>query len=301
MVKKMNNNTNILLIGLGNMGISIAQRLIEKGYNVYGFDIDKKRIEAAHKLGVHIDRSIEEAINLSSTIITVLPDQFSVKKIYDDNKLLKSLTCNHIILDFTTSDPKISQDIGTMLKEKKVDFLDVGVLGNPTSALAGTLALFVGGEESSFNKAKILFSDLAKYTCHIGKLGDAHVAKLAANELFLAQVAAVAESLALLKIYGLDIVKFLDTLAIVGGRGAGLADIGKSMLVLSNPPVFNITLAFKDLNLLSKVANKLGIFPHLTSCLKTLYKKASDTYPNSNFTIIHESIHDNFQQLIQPK
>lgn len=53
-------NSNILIVGLGLMGGSYAQRLSDIGYNIYAIDINKESIEAAKKENVILNNDEDD-------------------------------------------------------------------------------------------------------------------------------------------------------------------------------------------------------------------------------------------------
>lgn len=53
-------NSNILIVGLGLMGGSYAQRLSDIGYNIYAIDINKNSIEAAKKENVILNNDEDD-------------------------------------------------------------------------------------------------------------------------------------------------------------------------------------------------------------------------------------------------
>ena len=62
----------VALIGLGQMGLAIARRLLTTGFAVTAYNRTPSRCEPLVALGAQIARSIEEAARSADTVITCL-------------------------------------------------------------------------------------------------------------------------------------------------------------------------------------------------------------------------------------
>jgi 3-hydroxyisobutyrate dehydrogenase len=164
------------------------------------------------------------------------------------------------------------------------------MLGNPPLARTGSLLLLLGATEIDARPLMPLLSLVSRKVFHLGRIGGGHAAKLAANELFTSQVAAMAEALAVLGALGVDHDVFLDALSATGGRGIGLADIGKTML--DEPPAtgFALRLAAKDVALLDALAGNSRVSAPVAAALAGLFAAAAENNGDADYTRVYHHI-----------
>lgn len=73
MNQNMNKNINIGVIGLGKMGLGIAERLIKSGFTVAGFDPSEASCQQASALGVTIAKNLQDIAGMVQTFWLMLP------------------------------------------------------------------------------------------------------------------------------------------------------------------------------------------------------------------------------------
>ena len=87
-----------------------------------------------------------------------------------------------------------------MVAEKGIKFIDAGVSGGPGGALNGA-CLMVGGEKSSFEYLKELFTEMAKpgAVMHFEGVGAGHFVKMVHNGIEYGMMQSIAEGFNLIK------------------------------------------------------------------------------------------------------
>ena len=125
--------------------------------------------------------------------------------------------------------------------------LDAPVVGSLPQAEAAQLVLLAGGAQEIFLKAQPVLGCIAGVVHHVGPQGQGSTMKLAANALLAIQVAAIAETLAVLDKSGiapkraLEIISGLPVMSPAGNGFAGL------MVTGDFAPRFTAALIAKDL------------------------------------------------------
>jgi 3-hydroxyisobutyrate dehydrogenase-like beta-hydroxyacid dehydrogenase len=285
----MNSAPPIGIIGLGAMGQAVAARLLDQGHSLAVHDIRPEAAAALAGRGARVAASPAEVAGWSRTVLTLLPDPAAVRAAcLGSDGLFSAATADHLVADLTTSSPELSRELAARFAARGTGFLDVGVLGNPPTARVGKMTLLVGGEKEHVARARPVLKVLSANVRHLGPPGAGHVAKVAANELFLAQVAAMGEALAVLEAAGAAAEPFLEALACTGGRGVGLADIGRTMLGPAPVAGFALRLAAKDAGLLNELAHQVGHPAPLAGVLRELYAGAAAAAPDQDFTGIFQ-------------
>lgn len=192
-------NKKIAIIGLGKMGSKFGLNLVNKKYQVFGFDIHKikdlkllKNIMIVNNLNELVNKNGKTGIYLLS-----LPCGDVTKKTID--LLLELLNPKAIIIDAGNNNWIQTKLNFKNCKFKKIDLIDAGISGGPNGALKGS-CLMVGGDKKAVLKTKFLFKDLAQKNgfLHVGNSGSGHFLKMIHNGIEYGMMQAIAEGFAVL-------------------------------------------------------------------------------------------------------
>lgn len=288
MTDGMTDPVRVGLVGVGAMGEAIARRLLDQGFQPVVCDLDVRRVDALVQRGAVGAGTPATVVTLAGTVLTALPTPEAVDAaVLGQHGLATGAQAGTVVVDLTSSSPDMSRTVSDALAARGAGYLDAGVLGNPPTAEAGTMTLLVGGDGRHLEQVRGVLDAISGRVWHLGAVGSGHAAKIVANELFLAQVAAMGEALGVLERTGGDPDTFLEALAGVGGRAVGLADIGRTMRGDPPPVGFALRLAAKDARLLAELASGAGADAPLSSALRRLYASAAESWPDEDFTRVY--------------
>ncbi|NQU15774.1 MAG: NAD(P)-dependent oxidoreductase [Desulfobacteraceae bacterium] len=205
-------------IGTGEMGFPMAKNLIESGYEVFVFDINKAAMDELAKLGASKGASIKQIGEFSDSVIVMVRTTEQVEAVVlDGGCLLESCKPGSCIIIASTISPTSVQKIAGKAKEKEIQIVDAPVSGGRHGAEAGTLSMMVGGEKETYERVRPLLENMGKNIFHMGNVGMGEVAKLANNLLLLIQMNAAYEATALAEKAGLDIDLLRDLIKVSTG------------------------------------------------------------------------------------
>ena len=197
-------------IGLGKMGFTMVERLLEKHHGVVAFDRNADAMKAVTKQGAQTAEtlaSLVKALPLPRLVWIMVPHQ-AVDSVL--NELGPLLSKGDTVIDGGNSPYKDSIRRAAELKAKSIDFLDVGVSGGPAGARSGA-CIMVGGDKAVFQKFEALFRDLSVPDGYgyLGKAGAGHFVKMVHNGIEYGMMQALAEGFAIMNAsdYGLDLIK----------------------------------------------------------------------------------------------
>jgi 2-hydroxy-3-oxopropionate reductase len=173
-----------------------------------------------------------------------------------------------LVIDMSSIAPGVSQKLGAACAQKGVGFLDAPVSGGEPGAIAGELAIMVGGSEAHFSRASPVFDVLGKSAVLCGRVGAGNVTKLANQICVGANIHALAEALALATKAGVNPGAVLD--AIKGGlAGSNVLNAKGPMMIGRNfDPGFRIELHYKDINNAMATARELNVPLQVTANLQ---------------------------------
>jgi 2-hydroxy-3-oxopropionate reductase len=165
----------------------------------------------------------------------------------------------------------VSQKIAAEAAKHNVEMLDAPVSGGEPGAIAGTLAIMVGGNEEVFQKHEELLQVMGRSVVRVGEVGAGNVVKLANQMIVAANIEVIGEALTLSQKAGIDPQVVFQ--AIRGGlAGSNALDAKAPMMMERNfRPGFRIRLHQKDLNNAMATARDLGVPVPVTSLLQQMF------------------------------
>ena len=248
-------------IGLGNMGLPMANNILKAGIEVNAFDLSEKALNQAENLGMSIKQNSESVLEDIDALITMLPNGSSVEKIFLDDNLLEGINKQTLIIESSTISPEISKKVSKMAKNYGISMLDAPVSGGVKGAELGNLTFMVGGSESDLQKGSSLFKIMGDKIFYAGESGSGQIAKLCNNMLLAVHMCGTAETLALGVNNGLDPVVLSEIMKNSSGGNWSLEKYNPYPGVMKTAPAsedysggFLNTLMLKDLNLVSELA-----------------------------------------------
>ncbi|MFC4212787.1 NAD(P)-dependent oxidoreductase [Pedobacter lithocola] len=188
--------THIGWIGLGNMGIPMAEQLIKAGYQLSVYNRSQDKTETLTKLGASICSSPKKIFDNTDVVIIMVSDDEAIRHIFTNEQgLLNSKSSGKVIINMSTVSPAVSIEMAQMCREKGNFYLDAPVSGSVKQAETGTLVIMVGGEEKPYQSVKPILEKLGKLVMHIGDVGTGNNAKLAINSLLALYAQGLAETI----------------------------------------------------------------------------------------------------------
>ena len=173
---------NVGFIGLGTMGASIALNAIKGGHSLTVHDINKDAASEHLKLGAVWADTPKAVAEASEVVFTSLPGPPEVEAVVlGKNGLIDGFKPGSAYFDLSTNSPTVIRDIHSALAEKDVQVLDAPVSGGPDGARDGRMAIWIGGDEETYNKFLPVLNSMGDAPYYVGPIGAGAVAKLVHN------------------------------------------------------------------------------------------------------------------------
>jgi len=239
-------------IGLGAMGLPMSQNLLKKGYKLTVYDIVSGRVKAAAKQGAEAVASSKEVAERSDVIITMLPSSPHVREvILGTEGVIGGIRRGSILIDMSTIDPVTTREIAQILSDKGVKMLDAPVARGVSAAKAGTLSIFVGGEEKVYMKYKDILSAMGTDIHYVGGSGAGEIVKIVNNLILSTTVCSLAEALVLGVKAGVKTDVLFKALSTGSANSFALQNHVKNCVLKGKfeKEVFPVDYIIKDLNL----------------------------------------------------
>ena len=258
-------------VGLGIMGKPMVRNLMKAGHSLTVYDFVGTAMEESVTDGAKPSSSAKEVAEKAPVVITMVPDSAdSEAAILGPNGVLEGASRGSMVIDMSSIAPGTSQKIAAACDAAGVDFLDAPVSGGEPGAVAGTLAIMVGGKKDVFERHVDLLNIVGASVVHCGDYGAGNTTKLANQIIVAGNIVAVAEALVLVKKAGLDPNVVLE--AIKGGlAGSNVLNAKGPMMIAGDfKPGFRIRLHRKDLRNALLTGDELGVPLPITGLIQQM-------------------------------
>ncbi|MCK9341741.1 MAG: NAD(P)-dependent oxidoreductase, partial [Synergistaceae bacterium] len=181
-----------------------------------------------------------------------------------------------LLVDMTTSSPKLAERIWEEARSKGISVLDAPVTGGDKGAREAKLTILVGGEKEDFERALPYFRLMGTNIRHMGMAGCGQYTKLANQITIAGTMTGMCEGLAFAKGCGLDPKAVLE--AISGGAAGSwsLTNYGPRILNGDFAPGFFVKHYIKDMKLAEESADEIGLDMPALSLTRELYEEISE-------------------------
>lgn len=244
-------------IGLGIMGKPMAKNLIKQGYSLWVHDIVQEPVKELVQFGAQEARTPQEVCKNSEVIITILPTSVEVKEVYlKEEGVLQGKNGGGIVIDMSTIEPMVSQEIAALASKKNIEMLDAPVSGGQIGAIEGTLTIMVGGKEEVFNQCREIFQAMGKNIYYCGPIGSGEVVKIANNLIAAICMQATCEGMMLGIKAGVKPSVLQEVISKSSGQNWSLNTyLPKKAFKGDFEPGFMVDLMYKDLGLAQNLAS----------------------------------------------
>jgi 3-hydroxyisobutyrate dehydrogenase len=158
--------TKLGWIGTGVMGRWMCQHLMDLGYDMTVYNRTKSKAQPLIDDGATWAESPSAVAVASDVIFTIVGFPPDVREVYlGDNGILKGAKSGSIIVDMTTTEPSLAQEIYAKAKEQNVSSVDAPVSGGDVGAREARLSIMVGGDDAAVQAIMPLFSAMGKKHC----------------------------------------------------------------------------------------------------------------------------------------
>ena len=272
----------IAFIGVGNMGLPMAENLMKSGKKIKVYDVSKKTIDIAKEKKFDVVENFKELITKEvSTVITMLPEGKHSKEVFlGENGIINKVSKSCLLIDCSTIDIQTSKEIGKKATESGIKMIDAPVSGGVMGAQKATLNIMVGGTKEAFELALPLLKIMGKNIYHAGDLGSGNGAKICNNMSLGITMIAASESLMLAKRLNIDIKKVHEIMKNASGNSWPISVYPPLPgLIEGTPssnkyrPGFSAGMMNKDLKLANECAKSVDAETPLGKMALEIYNK----------------------------
>src|SRR5207237_4433164 len=251
---------NIGYVGLGTMGGQMANRFLEKGHSVTGYNRTKAKAQWLIDKGMKWADSPRAVAEVTDIVLSMVTNSEALLKIADGpNGLVEGLGPGKVWIDMSTASPAMSRALAARVREKGADMVDAPVSGSVITVQQGKLSVMVGGKPETFERVKPLLLDLGPKVTHVGENGLALVMKIATNLSLAVQMLAFSEGVLLAEKSGISRETAVDVLthSVIGSPMVQYR--GPFVLKMPEEAWFNVNMMQKDMMLALELGRQLDV------------------------------------------
>jgi len=261
-------------IGLGTMGLRMAQRLLSVGYKLTVYNRTAEKANALVDNGARFAVNPRQLAENSDAIIIMVSDDNAVRSVIEGKSGALAGACRGtVFIDCDTISVGTTKYLTLRAENLGCYWLDAPVLGGPAAAEAGELPFVVGGSKKILDQNMEIFNALGR-VAWMGENGMGQAAKIVHNMVCGISLAAFSEAIVLGEKLGLERKQTLETL-LSGALGSPLLRVKASKFEMDNfEPAFALAMMLKDLTLAEDAAKESGLILPALSATKKLYNLA---------------------------
>jgi 3-hydroxyisobutyrate dehydrogenase-like beta-hydroxyacid dehydrogenase len=273
-------------IGLGQMGSAMVECLQKHDYPLTVLaNRSRTQVDAALARGATEAASAREVAEQSDIIMLCMDTSVSVEgRMQGDDGIIAGLTPGKVVIDFGTSQPTSTRDLGALVAKCGAQMLDAPLGRTPAHALEGQLNIMTSGDEATFNQVKPVLDVLGGNVFYLGALGTGHTIKLINNFFGMTVASAMCEAFAMAETAGVDSQQLYDVMA-SGPLHSSMMDFVAANALENDPDKlqFSIRNARKDVTYYAALADSLGMPSIISPATKSLLSIATNSgYGDSN-------------------
>jgi 3-hydroxyisobutyrate dehydrogenase-like beta-hydroxyacid dehydrogenase len=261
------------IAGTGKMGSAIARNLLDRGYQISVWNIDRGMMDPLVAAGATPFENLEGLVASVDAVIAMLWDDEVAREI-SLGRIIPSARKGQVVIESSTLSPMMYETLAEAATQRGVDFLACPVFGSVDGARAGTLTLYPGGNSQAFDHGRELLSAMGSTIRFTGSPSASGHLKLASNSMLGVAADSIGELLGVLGRAGVDRTLAVDTLVNALER---VATKRQQLIERDTQPRFSTGALLKDLRLAHAARQRLHANAPLMDCALAEFENAVET------------------------
>jgi len=242
------------------MGGRMAERLIDKGHIVTGYNRTKAKAQWLIDKGMRWAGSPRDVVAASEVTFTMVTDSQALETIaHGPDGLVAGMVPGKVLIDMSTVSPAASRALAASVSQRGGAMLDCPVSGSVITLEQGKLTMMVGGERGTYDRMLPLLLDIGPKATYVGGNGVAVSMKIALNLSIGVQLLAFSEGILLAEKSGIDRKTAVEVFTNSALASPMLGYRGPFVLNLPDEAWFNVKMMQKDTSLALEMGRTLGV------------------------------------------
>jgi 3-hydroxyisobutyrate dehydrogenase-like beta-hydroxyacid dehydrogenase len=261
------------IAGTGKMGSAIARNLLDRGYRVSVWNIDRGMMDSLVEAGAMPFEHLESLVASVDAMIAMLWGDEVAKEVSLD-RIIPAARKGELFIESSTLSPQMYESLAEAATHRGVDFLACPVFGSVDNARTGTLTLYPGGSNQAFERSRELLSAMGSTIRFTGSPSASGHLKLGSNSMLGVTADSIGELLGVMERAGVDRALAVDTLVNALER---VTTKRQQLIERDTEPRFSASALLKDLRLAHAARQSLQVKAPLMDCALAEFEKAVET------------------------
>jgi 3-hydroxyisobutyrate dehydrogenase-like beta-hydroxyacid dehydrogenase len=260
------------LIGLGNMGTAVAERLVDAGHRLVVHNRTPGKAAGLADRGADVAETPAALAAVSDLVLTSLADDEALVRVAGE--VIAAAQPGTVLVDLSTVSPEASARVAAEAERVGVAYVRAPVSGNPSVVRAGNLTFIVSGPDDAIDRVLPVLLAIGPTVHRVGDAEQARVVKLAINLVIGGLAELMSEALVLGEGAGVSRRALLD---VMGSSAAGAPFVKyktEPLLRDDYSATFTTALMEKDVDLILDAAADAGVELPVAKELKSLLRSA---------------------------
>ena len=264
-------------IGLGKMGLALSNSFLKNGYEVYGYDIDPKRLQLLKEIGGNPLSSAKELAETCDIVFSILLKTDHIEEnTFGENGITKAEKKDFVFVEMSTMYPSWQVDLSERLRGEGIEMLDAPISGSHPKVDDGTISIMVGGKKDVFDQVAPVLQSIAANVHYTGLNGTGATMKIVTNLFVNSNAALLAEMVLVGERAGLTQNTMMECLRTGSVKGAMLEQMAPRLFGRDFAPRGAVEIFVKDMGMAIQLAEENGIDLKVVKASREMFQKAEN-------------------------
>jgi len=254
------------------MGGRLAERLLDAGHHVTGYNRTRSRAEWLVGRGLRLAASPREVVEAAEVTFSMVSDAHALRAVTEGpDGTLAGLRPGNVYVEMSTVGPVVVEELAVRVAEAGAHLVEAPVMGTVATLEQGKLdVVMLGGDPAACERARPFLGELGKTVVYVGTTGKAMLLKTGVNLSLPVQMAALAEGLLLAEKAGIQREVALEAMRASPTTSRATANRVPFLSALPEEPWFDVGMMQKDLELALERGRALGVPMPMTAAANQL-------------------------------
>lgn len=260
-------------LGLGVMGFPMAGHLQRAGHQVTVYNRTQAKAQAwVETYGGAKAQTPAAAAQGADMVLACVGRDADVEAVtIGPDGAFAAMTPGSLFIDHTTASADLARQLWQAGQEAGIDVLDAPVSGGEAGAVNGQLTIMIGGEQTTFDKAKPILNAYAKQMGLMGPAGAGQTTKMVNQICIAGLLQGLSEGVHFAKKAGLDIGQVVEVISQGAAGSWQMENRAKTMADGKFDFGFAVDWMRKDLGIVFDEAARLGLDLPVTQLVDEFY------------------------------
>lgn len=246
------------MIGLGSMGLGMAQSLLKAGFRVTGFDVNPAAIDRLVAAGgTGAATPMAAASNADVIVLVVVNAAQTGDVLFGSAGATAAAKPGAVIISSATMAPDEARGFAAQAESAGLHYLDAPMSGGPAKAADGRLTIMASGAPEAFDRAEAALAAMAETVHRLGDEAGIGAAFKVVNQLLAGvHIAAACEAMGFAAKLGLDLDKVYEVITGAAGNSWMFENRVPHILAGDYRPLSAINIFTKDLGIVTDIGRK---------------------------------------------